>query len=92
MSDVNDFTLEKIVTFLKDYSWIYNFKVTNLLSDNIVDQIPLLWRDFLSTLDINKFNDIFIDQNYDKYAVPGKIIDFLAQYNSIQQSFPANQQ
>ena len=91
MSDVNDFTLEKIVTFLKDYSWIYNFKVTNLLSDNIVDQIPLLWREFLSTLDINKFNEIFIYQNYDKNSVPNKIINFLSQYNSIQLSFPVRE-
>ena len=91
MSDVNDFTLEKIVTFLKDYSWIYNFKVTNLLSDNIVDQIPLLWREFLSTLDINKFNEIFIYQNYDKNSVPNKIINFLSQYNSILLSFPVRE-
>ena len=32
--------LEETVKFLRDFSWIFNFKVTNALSDNIVDNIP----------------------------------------------------
>ena len=74
MSDVNDFTLEKIVTFLKDYSWIYNFKVTNLLSDNIIDTVPQQWKLFLTSLDIETFNKVFMEQQHHNNNIPDSIL------------------
>ena len=49
------------VQFLEDYEWIFNFKVTHILQDNIVDRIPLEWFEYLRGLDIDTFDSVFLD-------------------------------
>jgi hypothetical protein len=38
--------------FLAKYSWIFNFRVTHILSPAILERIPGPWLQFLLTLDI----------------------------------------
>ena len=70
----------------------YNFKVTNLLSDNILENIPADWRTFLSHLSVESFNDIFLHSKSEinpKMAVeiPADVRKFLELYNSTLISF-----
>ena len=75
------------IQFLQDYSWIYNFKVTNLLSDNIIDTIPHQWKLFLNSLNIKTFNEVFIEQQNENSKIPEIILKFLNEYNSLKISF-----
>ena len=83
----NNSVIDNILRLLYDYSWIYNFKVTNLLSDNILQNIPADWRTFLSHLSVESFNDIFIHSKSEinpKLAaeIPADVGKFLELYNS----------
>ena len=91
-SNSNNSVIDKILRLLHDYSWIYNFKVTNLLSDNILENIPADWRTFLSHLSVESFNDIFLHSKSEinqKLAVeiPADVRKFLELYNSTLISF-----
>ena len=86
--------IDKILRLLQDYSWIYNFKVTNLLSDNILKNIPADWRTFLSNLSVDSFNEIFIHSKSEINSkldvgvdLPGDVRKFLELYNSTLISF-----
>ena len=86
--------IDKILRLLQDYSWIYNFKVTNLLSDNILKNIPADWRTFLSHLSVESFNEIFINSKSEinskvdvAVEMPGDVRKFLELYNSTLISF-----
>ena len=90
----NNSLIDKTLRLLQDYSWIYNFKVTNLLSDNILKNIPADWRTFLSKLSVESFNDILIhskSENNPKLDVavdiPADVRKFLELYNSTLISF-----
>ena len=48
------------VRFLQKYSWIFDFKVTRILVDNVLDNIPAEWRTFLDSLSIEEFNQVFM--------------------------------
>ena len=89
-----DSVIDKILRLLQDYSWIYNFKVTNLLSDNILKNIPADWRTFLSKLSVESFNDILIHSKSEKNPkldvavdIPVDVRKFLELYNSTLISF-----
>ena len=72
-----------ILQLLSDYSWIYNFKVTNLLTDKILETIPVVWIEFLSNLSVESFNDILIHQkSQETEGIPGDVRRFLELYNS----------
>lgn len=89
-SPSNNYVIDKILRLLHDYSWIYNFKVTNLLSDNILQNIPADWRTFLSELSVESFNDILIHSKYEnnpKLNIPADVTRFLELYNSTLISF-----
>ena len=77
--------LEETVKFLRDFSWIYNFKVTSALSDNIVDNIPDSWKIFLTDLSVEEFNEIFYDKQ-NKASIPGDVNKFLDLYNSVTEA------
>ena len=80
--------IDNILQLLQEFSWIYNFKVTNIFSDNILDTIPAAWRTFLSDLSLESFNDIFIHQRAEKcYDLPEHVNKFLHLYNSTFLSF-----
>ena len=86
----NNSLIDKTLRLLQDYSWIYNFKVTNLLSDNILQNIPADWRTFLSKLSVESFNDILINSKYEnnpKLNIPADVTRFLELYNSTLISF-----
>jgi hypothetical protein len=38
--------------FLWKYSWMFNYRVTHMLSPSTLDRIPPTWLHFLSSLDI----------------------------------------
>ena len=86
--------IDKILRLLQDYSWIYNFKVTNLLSDNILQNIPADWRTFLSNLSVESFNEIFIHSTSEinpkldvVVDLPADVRKFVELYNSTLISF-----
>ena len=90
----NNSLIDKTLRLLQDYSWIYNFKVTNLLSDNILENIPADWRTFLSSLSVESFNDILIHSKSEKNPklavavdIPVDVRKFLELYNSTLISF-----
>ena len=90
----NNSLIDKTLRLLQDYSWIYNFKVTNLLSDNILENIPADWRTFLSELSVESFNDILIHSKSEKNPklavavdIPVDVRKFLELYNSTLISF-----
>ena len=82
---------ERAIQFLQDYSWIYNFKVTNLLSDNIIDTVPHQWKLFLTSLDIETFNEVFMEQQHHNNNIPDSILKFLDQYNDLNLSFQSSE-
>jgi len=75
--------LEKSVRFLRNYSWIYDFKVTNILSDKILETIPSDWFEFLNSLTIDEFNDIFVNQEVAK-NLPAEVKNFIETYNTLK--------
>ena len=86
--------IDKILRLLQDYSWIFNFKVTNLLSENILENIPADWRTFLSNLSVESFNEIFIHSTSEinpkldvVVDLPGDVRKFVELYNSTLISF-----
>ena len=79
----DDLEILKAVKFLQDYSWIYDFKVTNLLSDNIIDRIPEQWVTFLSAIDVNRFNEVFLSAEEPVNEFPVAIAKFISEYRSI---------
>ena len=90
--------IDKILRLLHDYSWIYNFKVTNLLSDNILENIPADWRTFLSNLSAESFNEIFIHSTSEinpkldvVVDLPADVRKFVELYNSTLISFQTGQ-
>ena len=87
-SESQSSVIDNILQLLHDYSWIYNFKVTNLLSDNILGTIPAVWRTFLSNLSIESFNEILVHQNTENSSeIPQDVRKFLDLYNSALISF-----
>jgi len=78
--------LGESVKFLRKYSWIYDFKVTNILSDNILETIPKEWGEFLNSLTIEAFNDIFIHQKATE-MLPAEVQNFIEYYKRIEMSF-----
>jgi len=77
---------EEMVKFLTKYSWIYDFKVTNILSDNVLEQIPLEWLTFLKSLTIQQFNDIFYSEE-SQAGLPKEVAQFIESYRQIKVSF-----
>jgi len=75
------------VKFLEDYEWIFNFKVTHILQDEIVDNIPVEWFEYLSDLDIDNFDSVFLDLNADTGQEPIFVKEFLGTYRSVQKYF-----
>ena len=74
-----------IVQFLEDYEWIFNFKVTHILQDNIVDRIPLEWFEYLRGLDIDTFDSVFLDMKCAR-QVPSFVTEFLKIYRSVKKT------
>jgi len=84
----NSSVIDDIIQLLHDYRWIYNFKVTNLLSDNILQNVPADWRTFLSNLSVESFNSIFIHQKSEESnEIPEDVRRFLELLNSTLISF-----
>ena len=81
--DDSDPEMLKAALFLHDYSWIYNFKVTNLLSDNIIDRIPEEWVTFLTSIDLDRFNEVFLSTGKPIDDLPRAIAKFIKEYRSI---------
>eukprot|EP00092_Neocalanus_flemingeri_P008373 GFUD01009029.1.p1 GENE.GFUD01009029.1~~GFUD01009029.1.p1 ORF type:complete len:448 (-),score=110.48 GFUD01009029.1:124-1467(-) len=75
--------IQKSVKFLAAYSWIYDFKVTNILSDNILETIPIDWFEFLKKLTTEDFNDIFINQEVTT-NLPSNVKNFIETYNLLK--------
>jgi len=73
------------VQFLEDYEWIFNFKVTHILQDNIVDRIPLEWFEYLRGLDIDTFDSVFLDMKCAR-QVPSFVTEFLKIYRSVKKT------
>ena len=82
--DGSDSEMLKAASFLYDYEWIYNFKVTNLLSDNIMDRIPEQWVTFLSSIDLDRFNEVFLSTEKSFNDLPPAIAKFIQEYRSIR--------
>jgi len=78
--------VEKMVQFLAKYSWIYDFKVTNILSDNVLEQIPLEWFTFLKSLSIQQFNDIFYNEG-SLANLPEEVAQFVKSYQLVKVIF-----
>jgi len=68
----------EVVNFLDKYSWIYDFKVTNVLSENVIGNIPDVWRDFLRNLKIEEFNNIFIHHRLNQ-EIPDEVVSFIGE-------------
>lgn len=47
--------------FLDKYSWIYNFKVTDWIVEDVLNKMPKVWFNFLENMSIDEFNKVFID-------------------------------
>lgn len=75
--------LEEVVKFLTKYSWIYDFKVTNILSDKVLEEIPSAWLTFLGSVTIEDFNNIFINEKSRK-EVPEEIASFISSYRMLR--------
>jgi len=75
--------LEDSVKFLTKYSWIYDFKVTNILSDKILEEIPSDWLGFLKSLTIEDFNDVFLNTEKIK-NVPEEIANFIESHRMLK--------
>ena len=85
----DDSAMFRAALFLQDYSWIYNFKVTNLLSDNIIDRIPEQWVTFLTSIQLDRFNEVFLGSGEPINDLPTAIANFIRKYRSI--SLPIEQ-
>ena len=57
------------VKFLGKYSWIFDFKVTRILVDNVLENIPAEWRTFLDSLSIEEFNQVFMTGQEEEVGV-----------------------
>jgi len=75
--------LEDSVKFLTKYSWIYDFKVTNILSDQIIEEIPSGWLRFLKSLTIEDFNEVFFNTE-NTTTVPEEIANFIESYRMLK--------
>lgn len=75
--------LEDSVSFLTKYSWIYDFKVTNILSEKILEKIPSDWLGFLKGLTIEDFNEVFLNTEKTK-NVPEEIANFIESYRMLK--------
>ena len=85
----DDSAMLRAALFLQDYSWIYNFKVTNLLSDNIIDRIPEQWVTFLTTIQLDRFNEVFLSSGEPISDLPIAVANFIREYRSL--SLPIEQ-
>ena len=47
------------VEFINKYSWMFDYKVTRILADNVLDSIPKEWRELLSKVSVAEFDNIF---------------------------------
>ena len=66
------------VEFINKYSWMFDYKVTRLLADNVLDSIPNEWREFLSKVSVTEFDNIFLGSSESRSDIlPISIKDFI---------------
>eukprot|EP00088_Acartia_fossae_P056460 TRINITY_DN6575_c0_g1_i1.p1 TRINITY_DN6575_c0_g1~~TRINITY_DN6575_c0_g1_i1.p1 ORF type:complete len:425 (-),score=53.40 TRINITY_DN6575_c0_g1_i1:118-1392(-) len=53
---------EEVLLFLKDYQWIFDFKVTEILMDKTLDKIPAQWKQYLNQISVHQFNQQIISE------------------------------
>lgn len=46
----------EVLSFLREYSWVYNFPVTELLVQDVLKQIPVEWSTALLGLTYQQLN------------------------------------
>ena len=81
---------DRVVKFLVKYSWIFDFKVINFFSeDRILNQIPRVWKEFLSELSVEDFNEVFLHRGRLKSrGLPGEVEQFISEYYTVPAGYP----
>ena len=78
------------VEFLGKYSWIYDYKVTRLLADDVLVSMPTDWKVFLLKISISEFNNIFLgvgdSQEFPTHLLPASVKEFLRDRKHVLQS------
>jgi len=76
------------VEFLAKYSWIYDFKVTNILSDKVLEEIPVEWFKFLKSLTVQQFNEIFFsEESQAESNLPEEVLQFIESLKMLEAPF-----
>ena len=75
------------VEFLHKYSWMFDYKVTRLLADEVLDSIPTDWKEFLLKTSINEFNRIFLEvgdsPEVNTGLLPESVNEFVRERNNV---------
>lgn len=60
MSNLIDSTIyfDEALEFLKEYQWIYNYPNTDILSRNILDEMPKEWLSYFNKLKFSELKSI----------------------------------
>ena len=49
---------DEIQRLLSQYSWLFNFKMTHILTENVLDDMPREWFEFGQTATVQVLHDI----------------------------------
>ena len=75
------------VEFINKYSWMFDYKVTRILADNVLDSIPKEWRELLSKVSVAEFDNIFLGSSeFCSDILPVSVRDFLKHRNHVLQT------
>ena len=89
MNDRLSSVMRESVEFICKYSWMYDYKVTRILADDVLGSIPTDWRVFLLKISTNNFNKILLtagDLNQLPTDTPASVKEFVRDRNNVLQA------
>lgn len=90
MNDYLSTVMKASVEFLHKYSWMYDYKVTRILADDVLASIPTDWRVFLLKISLSEFNNIFLrgrdSQEFPTDLLPAPVKEFVRDRQLVLQS------
>ena len=52
--------MEDMVAFLTTYSWVFHWKVTRVLADDVLASVPPAWRTYMEAISLAQFDSVFL--------------------------------
>ncbi|XP_044747596.1 protein RRNAD1 isoform X2 [Coccinella septempunctata] len=72
---------DEALGFLKEYQWIFNYPNTDILSKNILDEIPSEWIAYFNNLSFSDFKDLALCKY--KNDCPRSLVDYFEKVRSL---------